>query len=177
MPASREASCSTKRRGNGKASSYASPPPSTTSAAPVIQLDIGLTRNKTVLAMSSGQPTIGGFPHERLHVLAKLSAFAEQHGSFHVSRAHTVHADVVLAMVDGHGTRQIDGATFGSAVGRGPRPSLDRPSRTDVDDAASAVAHHVGHDFAREQIDSLERHIEGEVPFVLGKFDDVKNNI
>src|ERR1700686_2881882 len=36
---------------------YASPPPSTTSAAPVIQLAIGLTRNKTAFATSSGAPT------------------------------------------------------------------------------------------------------------------------
>ena len=35
---------------------YASPPPSTTSAAPVIQLAIGLTRNKTAFATSSGVP-------------------------------------------------------------------------------------------------------------------------
>jgi hypothetical protein len=36
---------------------YASPPPSTTNAAPVIQLAIGLARNKTALATSSGAPT------------------------------------------------------------------------------------------------------------------------
>src|ERR1700686_4871821 len=97
MPASQEASCSTKPRGNAAFRSaaapaavagrlvpacegkdalatpgetpalqtaafgknalvYASPPPSTTSAAPVIQLDIGLTRNKTAFATSSGVP-------------------------------------------------------------------------------------------------------------------------
>src|SRR3954470_12779077 len=35
----------------------ASPPPSTRSAAPVIQFDMGLARNRTALATSSGVPT------------------------------------------------------------------------------------------------------------------------
>ena len=165
-----------KRRGD-----HANPPPSTTNAAPVIQLDIGLARNKTALAMSSGVPTraSGRLAASRMNarlVLAELRAFARQHRSIDIPGTNTVHANVVFAVINGHGARQVDGPTFRGAIGRRARTSLERPSRADVDDAASAAANHVRHDFARQQIDSLQRHVESEVPFVLGEFDDVFAN-
>ena len=71
---------------------------------------------------------------------------------------------------------RLHGPAFGRAVRCGPRPSLERPSRTNIHNAAAAVANHVRHNFARQQINSLERHIERKVPFVLGKSDNVFAN-
>src|SRR6202043_576321 len=51
-----------------------------------------------------------------------------------------------------------------------------RPPRTNIHNAASAIADHMRHNFAREQINSLQRHIEGKVPFVFSEFDDILTN-
>ena len=109
------------------------PPPSTTRAAPVIQLDMGLARNKTAFAISSGVPTraSGRFAASRMklaNVVAELSAFAAQHGRVDVARADAVDANIVLAVIDGHGAGQIHRAAFRCAVGSGSRASLQRPS-------------------------------------------------
>src|SRR3984957_17157476 len=121
---------------------------------------------------NASQRTIRGFPHESVHVLAQLGALAEQHGSFNVSGAHAVHADIVLAVVACHRPRQVHTPSLGGAIRRGPRASLKRPSGTDVHDAASSVADHGGANLTRQEMDGLKGEIKGEIPFVLREVDD-----
>jgi len=83
-------------------------------------------RNKTALAMSSGtaDAACGRLAASRMKAWAssKLRALAAQAWEFQRRRANTVHADIILAVVDSHGKRQVDSSAFGGAVGRSPRP-------------------------------------------------------
>src|SRR5579859_357004 len=72
----------------------------------------------------SRQRAFGSFSHELLYISAKLCALAAQHRRVDIAGTHAIHTDVVLAVVDCHGTGQVHGSAFGGAVGRSLRSSF-----------------------------------------------------
>src|SRR4029077_14719646 len=78
--------------------------------------------------------TVGRFAQEGYGFLAELFAFTLQHGSIDVAGADAIHADVVFAVVDGHGSGQVEIARLGRTIGSGLRASFQGPSGAGVDD-------------------------------------------
>src|SRR5215469_4452269 len=77
--------------------------------------------------------TVGGFPQEGCRFLAELIAFAFQHRSIDVAGTDAIHADIVLAVVDSHGSGEVENTGLGRTVGRGLRASFQGPSGAGVD--------------------------------------------
>src|SRR6266853_3033105 len=100
-------------------------------------------------------------------VFSELRAFTGQHRRLHIARTHAIDANVVLAMVDGHGPRQVKYAPFSRTIGSRARTSLQGPPGAGIDNAPSAVADHVVDHFAREEINTLQGHIDSLVPLLL----------
>src|SRR5215469_9915991 len=74
---------------------------------------------------NSGNWPGSGFFHERFRRLSELSAFAAQHRRIDITGTDTVDADVVLAVVDRHGARQIDYGSLSRTVRSRLRPTLE----------------------------------------------------
>src|SRR5260370_24685163 len=119
------------------------------------------------------QGTICCCLHELVDILTELRTFTQKHRRLNIARTYAIHTNVVLAMVDGHCSREIERAAFGRAIRSGARAPLQRPSGAGVDDASSAVLDHVRDHFVREKIDALQGHVDGADPFFLSQFNHI----
>ena len=95
--------------------SQAVPPPSTARWAPVTHSERSLGEEEDgigdVLRRADPRDRPGRrLFHERLHVLAELDAFPAKHGRIDVAGADAIDSYVVLSVVDGHGSRQVEDA-------------------------------------------------------------------
>src|SRR5271165_2731900 len=65
---------------------------------------------------------IGSLGHELVAVFPQLLAFGGKHGGVNISGTHAVHANVLAAVIDSHGSGQVENASLGRAIGRGSGP-------------------------------------------------------